>query len=54
MWQKWMMRVRGVMACSILAASSACPPGAGTGKEIFVSLMPSRRTRWSHVVSMRP
>ena len=26
----------------------------GTGKLIFVTLMPSRRARWSQVVSMRP
>jgi hypothetical protein len=28
--------------------------GGGTGNEIFVSVMPSRRTRCSHVSSMRP
>ena len=53
MWQMWMTFVRGVIAASIRFVRSLRSV-VGTGNEIFVTLIPSRRARWSHVSSMRP
>ena len=53
MWQKWMIFVRGVMACSNRCARSAML-GGGTGNAISFSLTASRRTRCRHVLSIRP
>ena len=53
MWQKWMTFVLGVIARSNRSFSSATFV-VGTGNEIFVSVILSRRTRCSHVSSMRP
>ena len=51
-WQSRITFVRGVTAFSNMSARY-CWLGGGTGKWIFVSVIPSRRTRCSHVVSMR-
>ena len=45
--------VRGVIARRKTSTRASCE-GGGTGKESFVRTIPSRRTRWSHVVSIRP
>ena len=52
MWQKCSTLVRGLIAPSSRAYRSS--PVVGTGKLIFVTVILSRRARWSHVVSMRP
>jgi len=44
MWQKWITLVRGVTACSILDVNSEMLV-VGTGNEILVTLILSRRTR---------
>jgi hypothetical protein len=51
-WQKCNTFVFGVMAASKRLVNSSCDV-AGAGSEIFVSLIPSRRTRCSQVSSMR-
>ena len=52
MWQKWMTRVRGVMARSKRSARSSSE-GGGVGNEMVLSTMPSRRSRCFQVVIMR-
>ena len=44
--------VRGVIAASNRSARSS-RLGGGKGKEIVFSTIPSRRSRWRQVVSMR-
>ena len=53
MWQMWITFVRGVIARSIRSFSSDRLV-VGTGNEIFFTSILSRRTRWSHVSSIRP
>ncbi len=52
MWHTRMTFVRGVTASSNRSARTS-RLGGGKGKEIVFSTMPSRRSRWRQVVSMR-
>jgi hypothetical protein len=45
--------VRGVIALRKISTNASCD-GGGTGNDTCLSTTPSRRTRWSQVVSMRP
>ena len=53
MWQMWITFVFGVIAREIRSVSSDTFV-VGTGNEIFVTSILSRRTRWSQVSSIRP
>ena len=53
MWQKCRTFVFGPIA-EINRSARASSDGGGTGNEIFLMVIPSRRARWSHVVSIRP
>ena len=53
MWQKCRTFVFGPIAPIRRSARSSID-GGGTGNEIFLTVIPSRRTRWSHVSSIRP
>ena len=53
MWQKWITRVFGVMALANMSTRKSID-GGGSGNETFLRTIPSRRTRCSQVVSMRP
>ena len=52
MWQKCITLVCGVIARVSRPIRSS--PLVGAGKSTLVSLILSRRTRWSQVVSIRP
>ena len=54
MWQKCRTFVSGVIAPINAIGEIAGRLAAAPGSEIFVSVIPSRRTRCSQVSSMRP